>query len=538
MKKTFCVLLLALTVPMLAEAHPSPIDFGLFHRHDIGVFLSILALLSSVLFYTITGLKKSNRASTVQDYFFYNKEASLGQYFDTTVGYSFQVVVTVFFIYLGFNYGIWIISYVLTWVIGFFVFQLFSPKLIEFMAMNQTLHGFLSNKLNFDSVRKITAFLTILGLLGGLIIEVNYTTDIVKWLALDKIDLVTWIIIFLSILFITWYYVQYGGFKATVNIATYQLPIIYITLSIVFAYIIWLSFINSDNRHGFYIGIFLMISWLIVCYARLKTLPQTAKHDLATVSAICCFLLTALVTGYLSIKHGISERKVDTITDLPNSFSFVEGFKFQDKIVFIGFAVLNITWQLFDMSAWQRLTSIDVNGLNLEQKKRKVRQAIGETKFESPVTWLFGILFGIGLHHSGLFHSSTQAFDAFGIFVKTLSDNDFGPLLGMIGTYIVMPCLIIAFFGIALSTTDSFLNAITYSWISDFSKIPLNSVELEKKLEDITKKENEEKELEVQNLINSYFSKGKIKVEEKEKITNLARVDFETVKNMLEKVLK
>ena len=130
--------------------------------------------------------------------------------------------------------------------------------------------------------------------------------------------------------------------------------------------------------------------------------------------------------------------------------------------------------------------------MNLEQKKRKVRQAIGETKFESPVTWLFGILFGIGLHHSGLFHSSTQAFDAFGIFVKTLSDNDFGPLLGMIGTYIVMPCLIIAFFGIALSTTDSFLNAITYSWISDFSKIPLNSVELEKKLEDsvIIKKAN------------------------------------------------
>ena len=107
---------------------------------------------------------------------------------------------------------------------------------------------------------------------------------------------------------------------------------------------------------------------------------------------------------------------------------------------------------------------------------------MGETKFESPVTWLFGILFGIALHHSGIFNSSTQAYDAFGIFIKTLSDNDFDKALGMSGTYIVLPLVIVAFFGIALSTTDSFLNSVTYSWISDLSKVKLSKDELFKNL--------------------------------------------------------
>lgn len=487
MKKTIYLLVFFLTAfPLTMFAHPSPIDFGLFHRHDIGVVLAIVALVFSVLFYTVTGLKKSNRAVTVNDYFFYDKKATLGQYFDTTVGYSFQVVVTIFFIYWGFNYGIWILAYAITWVLGFYLFQLFSPKLIEFMAMNETLHGFLSTKLNFAVIKKITACLTIFGLLGGLIIEVSYTTDIIKWLSLDKIDDTSWIIIFALILFITWYYVQYGGFKATVNIATYQLPIIYFCLSIIFSYLIWLCFHNGDNKHGLYVALFLIASWLTVYFARRKTLKKTARTDLATLSALFGLIVTSATTLILCFHYGIENKPVDTIADLPNSFSFIDGFKFQDKIVFIGFAILNISWQFFDMSAWQRLSSIDLTGLDEIQKKQRVRSAIGETKFESPVTWLFGILFGIALHHSGIFNSSTQAYDAFGIFIKTLSDNDFDKVLGMSGTYIVLPLIIVAFFGIALSTTDSFLNSITYSWISDLSKSKLNKFELEKDLQEST----------------------------------------------------
>lgn len=352
--------------------------------------------------------------------------------------------------------------------------------------MNETLHGFLSTKFNLKIIKRITACLTIFGLLGGLIIEVSYTTDIIKWLSLDNLNRISWSIVFALILFITWYYVQFGGFKATVNIATYQLPIIYCSLAIIFSYLIGLCFHNGDNRHGLYIGLFLLGSWLLVYIARRTTLHKTSKFDLATVSSLFGLTITTVTLIILCVHYGINNKLVDTIGDLPNSFSFVEGFKFQDKFVLAGFLILNLSWQFFDMSAWQRLSSINLIGLDENQKKKKVKAAIAETKLESPVTWLFGILFGIALHHSGMFTSSSEAYPAFEKFVKTLSDNDLSPILGMTGSYIILPLLIIAFFGIALSTTDSFLNAVTYSWLSDLSKAKLSQTELKKELKDST----------------------------------------------------
>jgi hypothetical protein len=460
-----CVLALSETT----YAHPSPIDFLGVHRHDIGVALSILGVAFSIALYMIVGLRRSSRAETVREYFFYDKQISPTQYFDTTVGYSFQVAVTVYFVYWGFRYGIGVTLYAVQWLIGIYLFQLCARRLLEFAASHDTLHSYLARKYGASlAIRRLTAICTIAGLLGALIIEVNLSTDLITSLSVNPVPLASWVLVFAAFLFLTWMYIQYGGFKATTIVAGIQLPVTYITLAVVFLYLIWLSFNAGYYRHAIIIGSLMTALWLVVFAARSLTLRRAAVKDTANLVSAVSALATLIVTLFCAYEYAGVPEQAEKIADLPDSFTWA-AFQTQDKIVFLGFVILNFSWQFFDMAAWQRISALDLSSLSDPEKIKRIKAAIGETKWESPVTWMFGILLGIALRHTGLFTKSEEAFTSFFDFTKQLSDNDWVGAVGMMGTYVILPCLIIAFIGIMLSTTDGLLSAVTFAWVYDLS---------------------------------------------------------------------
>jgi len=461
---------LVLLVPSLAWAHPSPVDFPGISRHDLGVGLSLFAAFASIAAYVMLGLRRSSRAATVAEYFYYDKQARPGQYFDAMVGYSFQVAVTIYFVFWGFKYGIWIVVYAAQWLLGIYLFQRCATRLRPFALSNHTLHSFIAERYGTSlTIRRLTACCTIVGLLGALLIEASYGADILgSYLTVSPVPVGEWSVIYIGILFLTWVYVQYGGFKATTITAGLQLPLAYGALAIVLDYLVFLAFRSGYQDHARLIGILLTLSWLAVVAARASNLRAATYRDLPSLVAGLAALSSAmtLAVGWV-VTQGIPPQ-LERVVDIPDSFTWA-AFAAQDRIVFVGFLILNVSWQFFDMAAWQRVGALDLRHLGETEQVRAISRTIGETKWESPVTWILGIIMGIALRHSGLFGSGAEATDAFATFVRTLSDNDLPPAVGMAGTYVALPALVAAFAAIMFSTTDGLLSAITFAWVYDLS---------------------------------------------------------------------
>jgi hypothetical protein len=466
-----CLLLLSVTGGNPLFAHPSPTDIAGISRHQLGITVSLISLFLTAVIYLALRLRPRARANTVREFFFFDKQVSASQYFDTTVSYSLQVVVTLYFVYWGFVYGIYILYYAVTWFFGIFLFCLAARRLLAFALSPNTLHSFLATRYGTSAtVRRLTALCTLSGLTGGLIIEVNYGTDILAALAVKPISQLAWITLFLTLLYVAWLYIVNGGYKSAVLIYAIQLPVIYITLSIVLCYLVWLGFNAGYTAHALYIGIITVGLWCVVVWARTVHRDKSAPMDNATWAAVVAATISIVVTLVCVFLYGVNSALAEAVSDKPDSFT-LSAFLAQHWLVVVGFTILNISWQFFDMTAWQRISSLELTGLSEPKQVRKLKGIIQETMYESPVTWAFGIIFGIALRHTGLFKNTSEAFDSFFTFVRYLSDNDLPRVAGMIGSYFVLPCIVIAFIGIMLSTTDSFLATIIFTWVYDIARV-------------------------------------------------------------------
>lgn len=464
-RTVFWLVALVMTAfPCIALAHPSPDDIPGIARHELALILSLLAVLASVSLYLYVGLRRSNRALTVREYFFYDKKVTPRQYSDTTVAYSFQVVVTIYFVFWGFRYGIGIFIYALMWMLGLWLFQAAAPRLLEFARSTNTLHSFLGGAYG-DSrlLRRLTAFCTLFGLGGALLVEVSLGVDLLGRVADEPWSSLTWVGVFAAILAFTWAYVRFGGYKAAVNTDAIQLRLTYLSLLVVFLYVLWMAFDQGYYEHSVALAVILFTFWLAIYLARKKS--SGALRDPVTAVAGFCAVGTLLASAFLAVVYHTQASVPEPNLGLPSAFG-IDGLLSQDKIVIASFFILNIAWQFFDMAAWQRISSLDLKADDTGAIQQ-IRSVISETKWESPITWSLGILLGIGLRHTGLFDSGDQAFDSMFLFVHTLSHNDLSTGLGALGSYVVLPAVLLAFVGIMLSTVDSFLSTVTYAWIHD-----------------------------------------------------------------------
>ncbi len=91
-----------------------------------------------VVFFLFIGTIRHRRDMDNYDFFLMGRTAKSTDYVDTTVAYSLQVAVTVYFIYWGYTYGLANLGFVITWGVGFYLFSLAIPKLSDFVDHGDT----------------------------------------------------------------------------------------------------------------------------------------------------------------------------------------------------------------------------------------------------------------------------------------------------------------------------------------------------------------------------------------------------------------
>jgi hypothetical protein len=436
-------------------------------RDTAALTISAVCLAAVAALYFYLRLRPGARARTPQEFFLFDKQVTGSQYFDTTVAYSLQVVVTVFFVYWGFVYGVGMFYYSITWFIGILLFQLSAPRLAKFAVSYYTLHGFLAQEYGASrAIQRITAACTLLGLTGGLLIEVSLTTDILTSVTGSSDNNVPWVVCYCGLLLLGWLYLTWGGYKSAVLTYGIQLPIIYATLCMVMCYLMWLAFRAGYFRHAVWIGALIFALWAVIFAARTKSSLRRGRFDNAGMVAL---YNAALILISLMVFAGIYWNRPVTreaVTDSPDSFNLA-AFTAQNWIVAAGFTLLNLTTQFCDMSAWQRISSLHLEK-SISAQIRQLKNAIGETKWESPVTWGFGIALGIALRHSGLFNSTAQGFNALSVFTGSLAHSN-RRAADAIGAYVILPCLVVAFTSIMFSTVDGFLATVIFTWNEDIA---------------------------------------------------------------------
>jgi hypothetical protein len=376
-----------------------------------------------------------------------------------------------FFIYWGFVYGIGMFFHAVAWFIGIYLFQLSAPRLLKFAVSEDTLHGFMEKEYDASrAIRRITAACTLLGFTGSLLIEVSLTTDVLASLGYSVKAGATWIVVFTLLLVMGWLYVTYGGYKSAVLAYAVQLPVVYATLCAVFCYMLWLNFHAGYFRQAVLTGLCFIALWLIVLLARTGARIRRSHLDNAgriALASVAATLLLIMVFGWIYRGTPAAQQG---ITDSPDSFTWTS-LRTQNWVVLLGFGLLSLATQFCDFTAWQRISSLKLQGTVAEQI-RGIRHAIGETKWESPATWGFGIICGVALRHTGLFHNTKEAMDAMTSFITYLAHD---PGAGFVGRIIILPCLAVGFVSIMLSTVDALLAGAIYTWIVDISVKPVPS---------------------------------------------------------------
>ena len=432
------------------------------------IAISGFALVAFSLLYLYLRMRRDARAKNVNEFFIFDKQVSSSQYFDTTASYSFQVVVTVFFVYWAFLYGIGMFYYVIVWFAGIYLFQLSASKLISFATSGETLHGFLEHRYGAShAVRRIAATCTLLGLTGTLLIEVSLTTDVLTALGVWASGQAAWTAMFFVLLFVTWLYLVFGGYKSAVMAYSVQLPVVYAGLAVTLCYLIWSVFQAGHYRQGILVGGCSLALWSIIMTARLAAARHSAHIDNATVIAVLASIasISTTVTCAWIYSGYTGPAAVPKTADLFSPARILS----QDWMVILGFTVLNLGTQFSDMTAWQRVSSLNLSG-PVSSQVRQLRHSIGETKWESPATWGFGIVMGIALHYSGLFTSASDASGAITSFLRYIAHDPAAP---WIAAYVVLPCVVVAFVSMMYSTADALLATIVYTWMCDLSPTSL-----------------------------------------------------------------
>jgi|GEM_PF-5142321 len=463
----------------------------------VQIILSFGAPCFVMVLYLYFGLRRTSRAKTVAEHLIYNKKMSGPQYATTMVSYALQVVITVYFIYWGFKYGIGVIWYIIFWWLGIYLFELSSPKLLKFARGKKTLHGYLDEAYGTNGLlRKITASCTILGLLGALLIEANFTTDILTNFARgatgNEISHWIWVTIFLSFVFFALWYMTLGGFKASVITDEMQLPFSIFSISFVLGFLSILGASNGYHHESRYL-ILLTLLYLFAIYffrkrnitnliqaeGNEKTADKNNPKDRMKLSLIISglIMLIGLIVTFLLPESQVRPDELVGATPIYSISALVSQLgSWNDWLVLLSFFILDISWQFVDMAAWQRIESIDLSGLEKEQAISKISSVIRSTKWESPLSWSLGVLIGFGLHYSGLYNTVEDADNSLTEFVVALTEINFGNNFINVLAIFTLPFLIIAFISIMISTVDSCISAITFSSYSDYGGEELNRV--------------------------------------------------------------
>jgi hypothetical protein len=405
---------------------------------------TLLSIFLPALLVMLFGIHKS-RAQT--DFFRMSREASPTQYRDTTVAFSLQVAVTVYFMYWGYKYGWSNVFYIVAWYSGLFFFYKAVPLLAPAVTLHETMFEFLESRTK-RHVRYVLSILSVSTLIGLIYIELFWASTYAA--SSTKVELgadyaAAWFwLTFFGLSLCTLLYTTIGGIRKVVQTDTIQLAAAYIGSALVFLMLFYVLFLRG--RVGLLsIAVPTVAVYLGIAFCSGKSFRGAS---VAAHFAWVVLLITASALAYLSPPESFSDA------NLPNGLlsQVKEPFGW---VTLLGFTLANAIWQFSDYTAFHRLTLLRLPR-DQDAKLERLREAIRATMISSPLTWGIGIFLGMGIRSSALLPEDTT--EVFVAFTERLAE---GSMEGSIMFRLALIGFGVFISSVLISTMDSSFISVT-----------------------------------------------------------------------------
>lgn len=412
----------------------------------MGIFIILLPL----VFYLLVAISgKKETINHPDDYFSAFRKVGKTEFTSSSVAYGFQVSTIYPFLFWGASMFLFVpFVNALFWGVGILFFYLSFNKISRFLGKGKTLHG-LIGKVYGNRTRVIASYLTILGFVGFIIAELWFGSRVL--LAVFPNNNWIYISAFIFIIFISIYLFKEGQIS---SIKTDQLQLAFTYLGVfgIIIHLLYLTFKSEQEvtgalNWGLLILVILTIS--ILSIRRLKFIKINSLIDNILNIIISLLFVLIIILSILLLYNNGSNFELGNFVNL-------EGFGYAGLISLI---LLPLSFQFVDLTNWQRILAVKQK--DSETVSKDIKKGLLNFSVESPFTWILFIVFGLLISTA----FSNLTFEDILIDFPKQMINSTGILDKIVGyTFIV------SIVSIMLSTIDSFIMGISFTYTYDINK--------------------------------------------------------------------
>jgi len=430
--------------------------------------LGFLGFVLSLLAYLLIAWRAGKTKMTHPDQFFLSKsEHDSNQFAASQISYALQMATVYPFFIFAFSGTWWLALWnTLFYAIGIFLLYALLPQFMadhsELVGSSKTIHAFIGNLHNAPMLRRFTAIMSLVGFTGLASFEIVWGARILKVIFNGNTS-----IYYLAIVILASYLVLYlwlGGQRGTINAGQIQLVVAYVGIHAAVAWLVLQPTVSLSKMDAGIIATVVVLAGFIMLIYRLYLMRdgmrskqmsrQTKVLNIITIVSLCGMLLAILLMPHFFSHDSWTWKAIDH-----SSLEF--------WLQLSSFALLPLFFQFVDMTNWQRMASLAIpDNSSLMQR---VRKGLLQYLIESPLSWCLPVLLGLGA--AVLLGPISPTDDAWDLFIGRMiaAPGIVGSLLS-----IAVVCGVGAIF---LSTADSLLSAIGYSFAYDFHKRAQNMVD-------------------------------------------------------------
>lgn len=426
---------------------------------EIGFFIILVPL----FIYLIAALTvKKDVINHPDDYFAAFKKVGRTEFTSSSIAYGFQVSTIYPFLFWGASLFLFVpFVNAIFWGIGILLFYFSYPKISQFLGKGKTLPGIMGEYYG-NNTRTIAALLTIVGFIGFIVAELWFGSRVLlaifpnnDWIYFSAIIFVIFIAIYLF----------KAGQVSSIRTDQMQLAFTYFGVFGIIIYILYLLFSRGVFIEGsLFWGIILITLFIpvILLIRKAKFISFNSKSDRILNALISISFLAIFVLSVLTIFQN------DKSFSLENFFN-LEGFGYAGLISLM---LLPLSWQFVDLTNWQRILAVKNKNENSELN-RDTKKGLLNFSIESPFTWILFIVFGLMI---------TSAFPGWS-FEDILIDFPKQLISSTIGLERILGyTFIVSIISIMLSTIDSFIMGISFTYTYDLNKYSRNILDNDKEI--------------------------------------------------------
>jgi len=442
----------------------------------MGSALLAIFILAPFLIYIRAAFSTPKETLDPDTFFLAPGRISSTEFANTSVAYGFQIASVSVFIAWGYFYGLGAFVNPVFWGVGILLFALALRRVVPFLGTRQTLHGFLGQRYRSRTLTVLASLMTLVGFLGAFTAELVWGSYVFSLINPDPIFI--YCVTTAMGLFVVFYLCRCGCLSV---IRTDQYQLIFAHTGFLSAAVAIITLLHWKGPSAAAIGLLLsgaLSLILLVIFAAIRRQrkleiasnagsPESREAGLRAASAgpavflqfIVFAALAATVVNFLVFLPAV--RTLPEIAGDRNLYDFSQG-----SLNLLSLALLPLCWQFFDVTNWQRIGAVRVSrDASGEPDLRPIRTGLLRTAFESPASWIFAVLLGVGIRYTDIGLDADSIWMAIGEFPQLLAGGTtpFGPYFGTV-LAVVFAAGVVA---VMLSTADSLLMGSTFTLVYD-----------------------------------------------------------------------